>query len=127
MGKFVKVLPCAGSLALAIPASWLQSRTCFPACDFPLLGSRILYLFFVTFAVFAVVNVVTGQSGMLLERFATFFLIALVPTICSQGVFVDTAIEKNQSDKELAVQEELRNKRLRHPEAAIPALMISST
>ncbi|CAE7597918.1 CACNA1S [Symbiodinium natans] len=47
-----------------------------------------LFLFFVTFAVFAVVNVVTG-------------------------VFVDTAIEKNQSDKELAVQEELRNKRLR--------------
>jgi len=47
-----------------------------------------LFLFFVTFAVFAVVNVVTG-------------------------VFVDTAIEKNQSDKELAVQEEMRNKRLR--------------
>mmetsp|Transcript_54406 Transcript_54406/g.121747 ORF Transcript_54406/g.121747 Transcript_54406/m.121747 type:complete len:569 (-) Transcript_54406:306-2012(-) len=49
---------------------------------------QTLFLFFVTFAVFAVVNVVTG-------------------------VFVDTAIEKNQSDKELAVQEELRNKRLR--------------
>ncbi|CAJ1457432.1 unnamed protein product [Effrenium voratum] len=49
---------------------------------------QMLFLFFVTFAVFAVVNVVTG-------------------------VFVDTAIEKNQSDKELAIQEELRNKKLR--------------
>lgn len=49
---------------------------------------QCLFLFFVTFALFAVLNVVTG-------------------------VFVDTAIEKNQSDKELAVQEELRNKRLR--------------
>jgi len=49
---------------------------------------QLLFLFFVTFALFAVLNVVTG-------------------------VFVDTAIEKNQSDKELAVQEELRNKRLR--------------
>ena len=29
------------------------------------------------------------------------------------GVFVDTAIEKNQTDKELAIQEELRSKKLR--------------
>lgn len=49
---------------------------------------QTLFLFFVTFAVFAVVNVVTG-------------------------VFVDTAIEKNQTDKELAIQEELRSKKLR--------------
>eukprot|EP00913_Durusdinium_trenchii_P002941 g2728.t1 len=53
-----------------------------------LYSSMTLFLFFVTFAVFAVVNVVTG-------------------------VFVDTAIEKNQTDKELAIQEELRSKKLR--------------
>ena len=79
---------------------------------------RTLFLFFVTFAVFAVVNVVTGQD-----------LLNMFSVLCrpsgseprglhilgrSRGVFVDTAIEKNQSDKELAVQEELRNKRLRH-------------
>ena len=49
---------------------------------------QTLFLFFVTFAIFAVVNVITG-------------------------VFVDTAIEKNQTDKELAIQEELRSKKLR--------------